>query len=312
MTDILLVTAVLRTKNLQAIADNIAFRFKDETELHPVWVWCFDQYNADMSPLNIKRAEVACLENDLSYVIYYQGKPDQENYGGELMNAPLQDLKNKLYKDSNPLVYVLDDDNILHPNFIDTVKEFCLDNDRPLWMNMLDEFGTQRFVRYADRLAYLPGTGQNEGYRIIHPCASCDPSQLVIRLDTLLALGGFENTRDYDYKFMNKIYRNDLNLDNMMMYQATRPWLRDNNFFMSCYHNGLVTNERVGKAIKDLEENFSETKEDSYIKVHTKNDSFVLGITNKGLLEILKKHTKFGKSKLKKTGYEISEQNNQT
>ena len=288
MTDILLVTAVLRTENLCPIAKNIAERFKGETELRPVWVLCFDKYNADMSPLNIKKAEVICLENNISYVMYYQGEEGKENYGGGLMNGPLQDLKNNIYKDSNPLVYVLDDDNIIHPNFIATVKEHCLSNDNPLWMNMVDEFGSHRFVRYADRLAYLPGTGRNKGYRIIHPCASCDPSQLVIRLDMLLSIGGFDNTRDYDYKFMNKIYRNDGGLDEKMIYQGTTPWMRDNNFFISCYHNGLVTNKMIDEAAKDLEENFSETKEKSYIKIHTKNHSFVLGITNNALLKLLK------------------------
>jgi len=287
MTDILLVTAVVRTENLYPIAKNIATRFKDEKELHPVWVLCFDQYNSDMSPLNIKRAEVVCLENDISYVMYYQGKEGQDNYGGELMNGPLQDLKNRVYKDSNPLVYVLDDDNIIHPNFIDTVKEYCIGNERPLWMNMVDEFGSQRFVRYADRLAFIDGVGNNKGYRIIHPCASCDPSQLVIRLNTLLSIGGFENTRDYDYKFMNKIYRNEQNIDRDMIYQGNKPWMRNNNFFISCYHNGLVTSKMREEAAKDLRENFSETKEDSYIKIHTKNHSFVLGITNNALLKLL-------------------------
>ena len=296
MTDILLVTAILRTKNLQEIAKNIAKRFKGETELHPVWVWCFDQYNANISALEVKRAEVVCLENNIAYVMYYQGKEGQQNYGGELMNGPLQDLKNRIYQNSNPLVYVLDDDNILHPNFIETVKKFCLnDEHKTLWMNMLDEFGSQRFVRYADRLAYLPGTGKNQGYRIIHPCASCDPSQVVIRLNKLLEIGGYENTRDYDYKFMNKLYANVKGIDETMIYQGTWPWLRDVNFYMSCYHNGLVTNERIEKAIKDLEENFSETKEDSYIRIHTKNDSFVLELDNKELLDILK--SKYGTDK---------------
>ena len=44
----------------------------------------------------------------------------------------------------------------------------------------------------------------------------------------------------------------------------------------------------IDEAAKDLEENFSETKENSYIKIHTKNHSFVLGITNNALLKLLK------------------------
>ena len=53
MTDILLVTAVLRTNNLIHIAKSIVKEFKDDDELHPIWVLCFDQYNADMNPLTI-------------------------------------------------------------------------------------------------------------------------------------------------------------------------------------------------------------------------------------------------------------------
>jgi hypothetical protein len=72
-----------------------------------------------------------------------------------------------------------------------------------------------------------------------------------------------------------------------MIYQGNKPWMRNNNFFISCYHNGLVTSKMREEAAKDLRENFSETKEDSYIKIHTKNHSFVLGITNDALLNLL-------------------------
>lgn len=287
MTDILLVTAVLRTENLIHIAKSIVKEFKDETELHPVWVLCFDQYNCDMSPITIKKLEVYCLENNLTYIMYYQGDEGKENYGGTLMNGPLQDLKDKVYSDSNPLVYVLDDDNIIHPNFVYFVKENCLDNECTFWLNMLDEFGSHRFVRYADRLAYLPGFGVNEGYRIIHPCASCDPSQVVIRLNLLLDIGGFEDTRDYDYKFMNKIYTNYKGLGQSMRYQGTWPWLRDGRFYLSCYHNGLVTDDLIKETKEKLENKFSDLLEDSYIRIHVDDKNFILPLTNNEVLKIL-------------------------
>lgn len=287
MTDILLVTAILRTENLIHIAKSIVKAFKDETEIHPVWVMCFDQFNANMSPLIIKKTEVYCLENNLTYVMYYQGDEGKKNYGGTLMNAPLEDLKEKVYKDSNPLVYVLDDDNIIHPNFVHYIKNNCLDNENTHWLNMIDEFGTHRFVRYADRLAFLNGTGNNEGYRIIHPCASCDPSQVVIRLNTLLNIGGFGNAIDYDYQFMNKIYGNYNGLDATMRYQGTTPWMRDGGFYMSCYHNGLVTKELIEETKQKLEEKFSEVLEDSYIRIHIDDKNFVLPLTNTEVLKIL-------------------------
>ena len=203
------------------------------------------------------------------------------------MNAPLQDLKDKIYQDANPLVYVLDDDNIIHPNFVHYIKTHCLDNERTHWLNMLDEHGSHRFVRYADRLAYLQGTGNNEGYRIIHPCASCDPSQLVIRLNTLLNIGGFAAQIDYDYNFMNKLYNNYNGLNDTMEYQGTHPWLRNGEFYLSCYHNGLVTNELIKETKDTLEEKFSEVLEDSYIRIHVADKNFILPLTNAEVLKIL-------------------------
>ena len=80
--DILLVTAVLRPKNLPYIAKNIVSTFKDETELHPVWVICIDKYNSNYSKLEIKKLEVYLLENNIDYEIFYQGEEGKENYGG--------------------------------------------------------------------------------------------------------------------------------------------------------------------------------------------------------------------------------------
>lgn len=288
MTTIVLITPVLRTNNLIYIAKNITERFKNSEHLKPFWVLAFDKYHADISDESIKPIREFCESVKLSYRIYLEGEDTDANYGGALMNFPLNDIKKQYFKKENPLVYVLDDDNIIHKNFVQFVEEHCIDNEFVWWLNMLDEIGAQRFSRHSDRLAYVLGYGINKGFRIIHRCSSCDPSQVVIRLDKLLELGGFANRRDYDYDFMNKIYRNDAHLDELMRYQGSKPWIPDNNFYITCYHNGLVTNENIESAIKDLNENFSETKEDSYIRIHTKNCNFNLELTNEEVLKILK------------------------
>ena len=288
MTTILLITPVLRTKNLLEIGKNIVERFKSAKELVPFWILAFDKYHADISDESISVIRNFCNDNSLQHHIYFEGVEGATNYGGALMNFPLKDIKQRYFKDENPLVYVLDDDNIIHKNFIPFIESHCLDNEFVWWLNMLDEFGEQRFCRPADRLAYVMGYGINKGYRIIHRCSTCDPSQVVIRLNKILELGGYGNTREYDFDFMNKIYRNQCDLDTLMRYQGAKPWIPDNTFYLSCYHNGLVTKENLQSAIEDLEKNFSETKEDSYIRIHTNNCNFNLELTNDEVLKILK------------------------
>lgn len=287
MTTIIIITPVLRTKNLFYIADNIIDRFKCAKNIKPFWCLCFDKYHADISDESILLLEKH-IDNKLDYKIYYEGNDTEFNYGGALMNFPLRDLKNRIFKTENPLVYILDDDNIIHKNFVSFIETHCLNNEFVWWLNMLDEYGAQRFSRHADRLAYTPGYGVNKGYRIIHRCSSCDPSQIIIRLDKIIELGGFAPRRDYDYDLMNKIYQNCCHIDELLRYQGSETWIPNNDFYLSCYHNGLVTKDLLSSAIDNLENKFSETKEDSYIRIHTADYNFNLELTNEEVLKILK------------------------
>ena len=87
---------------------------------------------------------------------------------------------------------------------------------------------------------------------------------------------------------MNKIDRNQWYQDALMRYQGAKPSIPDNTFYLPCYHNGVVNKENLQSAIEDLEKNFSETKEDSYIRIHTNNCNFNLELTNDEVLKILK------------------------
>lgn len=129
MTTIILITPVLRTSNLIYIAKNIVERFKMSKELIPLWILAFDKYHADISDTSINLIKKYCEENNLKYRIYFEGTDADTNYGGVLMNFPLKDVKVQLFKDENPLVYVLDDDNVLHKNFISFIENHCLDNE---------------------------------------------------------------------------------------------------------------------------------------------------------------------------------------
>ena len=287
---ILLVTATLRTDNLPAIAENIVSRFSGQTTYTPFWVICLDQYHADTNTLKIKKLEVYLLEHSIQYKIYYQGSADSANYGGALMNAPLQDIKNHYAGDSNPWIYVLDDDNIISRNFIRFLNTYTSKDDTIWMMNMLDEYGSHVFSRKADRLAYINGTGPNAGYRIIHPCAACDPSQLLIRLNKFLEIGGFDSIRAYDFKFMTKIYMNAGHIDDLLKCQGTFPWFRNpQQYFLSCYHNGLVQPDAISDTINELQD---DDTNDSYVRVHTRNHLYNIELSNDELLEILQKRMK--------------------
>jgi len=287
MIQIILITAVLRTKNLLYILENLKNVFKDyKSIIEPMWVLCFDKFNAKIDKTIISKITKECTASGIRISIYYQGEPNKENYGGTLFNLPLKDLKNHTYMNSNPFVYILDDDNILSTSFprflqtIDKLPEYSL-----YWMNMVDEFGSHRFARYADALAYRQGTGVNSNYRVIHPCASLDPSQFITKLDFILDIGGFTGERSYDYDFMNNLYYNP-KFQNVVWYQGNKPWIRDNTYHSStCYHNALVKRSDIADTIRDIEK---DDLEDSYIKVHVKSHNYIIPLNNKQLKEILK------------------------
>ena len=290
MMDIVFLTAVLRMENLPYIARNIVKTFENEKELRPVWVLCIDKYNSNYTQLDLKRLEVYLLENNIEYHIFFEGEEGKENYGGTLMNEPLKKLKETKYQSINPFVIVLDDDNILSGNFLKFIHDNCMDNEFTWWLNMLDECGTQRFARKCDRLAYVPSPSGK--YNIIHRCSTFDPSQMLFRLDTLLCLGGFGRTYSYDFEMMNKFYNNVYDVDRRLHLQGDLTPISPNiEFYISCFHNGLVTPDMIDKTINDINDN-NFSYEDSYLRVHVGKNMYTIQVPAKELIPLLEKYKK--------------------
>mgnify|MGYP002515861899 FL=1 len=292
METLILVTAVLRINNLKYICDNIINVFKHETQIKPLWCLCIDQYNyiGDLNLLTniIKK----CQDNNILVAVYYQGETNKANYGGALMNAPLEDLKHTLFKDSNPLMIVLDDDNILSPNLLKFIHEHCI-NENYIWiLNMLSDGGDIRYSRDCD---FLAGNNVKYGndsqiYKIFHTCATIDPSQILFRLNLFFKAGGFTSVRTYDFDFMNVLlYNNEIrNYIRFQMMDCAPSGLPSVNdkFYISCYHNGLNTNEKLSTIIKEISNmNYN----DSYIRVHVNDNYCNVQITNQELKDILEK-----------------------
>lgn len=289
MIEVILITAVLRSKNLPYIFENIKTTFKEYKEISVMWSLCFDMYNSEIDNDIIENIIKQCIDENIRISVYYQGLPGIANYGGNLFNKPLSDLKCKSYPTSNPFLYILDDDNILSsnfPKFLINMNESKETNQYSVWWtNMVDEFGSHYFARNADALAYREGFGRNKGFRIIHPCASLDPSQMISTLDFILEMGGFAGSRDYDYKFMTRIYY-DPRFQNKIWYQGNDPWIRNGKFISSTtYHNALVKRTDIVDTINSIDK---DSIEDSYIKVHVNDKNFIIPLNNKQLKEILK------------------------
>ena len=286
--NILLVTPVLRFNNLKHILKNIKDVFKEEKDITPWWVLCIDQYNCNLDDSDLQNLIKACT-NVVIPVVYYQGKPGCENYGGTLINVPLNDLKNNWFKNDNPLMILLDDDNILSPHLLTFIHNHCMNDENNIWiLNMLSECGDIRFNRGIDFLSYRPN---NSKYCYYHTCSTIDPSQILFRLDLFLEIGGFGTTKFYDFSLMTKISNNYKDIQKYLRFQMDDLVLpsvpaRCVNFYISTYHNGLITDEMINKTIDDIK---TCDFDDSYIRVHVKDNYYNIQLSNDELKEILEK-----------------------
>ena len=207
------------------------------------------------------------------------------------MNAPMQDLKNTIFKESNPMMLVLDDDNIISPNLLKFIHEHCMNDDNIWILNMLSDGGDIRYSRSCDFLACNISKYNDESYAVFHTCATADPSQILLRLDLFLDLGGFSSERLYDFDFMTKLMRNQNNIKSHIRFQTNDYYpsglpCTNEKFYITSYHNGLITDEKLSTIIKEIP---NMDYNDSYVRVHVNNNYCNIQITNEELQHILEK-----------------------
>ena len=137
---LLLVTPVLRFNNLKHILANIKNVFKDEEAIMPLWILCIDKFNCVWNNNDIECLVEECNESGIRIAVYYQGDDNGPNYGGALMNAPLEDLKNNYFKHENPLFTGgKPDDLIKHhnkPEFYEKGKAIYEKRKAENWKNL--------------------------------------------------------------------------------------------------------------------------------------------------------------------------------
>lgn len=286
---IILLTAAMRLDNLPVIARSILKQRiackRYGFNLH--WCICIDKanayaknffepnheikigdYNEDNLPEIQKVIGYRLLDmNGIDGSVFISGEYGQKNYGGDLFNGPLAYLKQHKFQDSNPLVYILDDDNIIHPFLLHTIR-LAIDfvpncENKFLWLTKMSGYGytaeawrDNAYARIDDR------SGDNwRCYEVF----SADPSQMVQWLDQVMSWqpisgkeypgagehGMFPNGFQYD----SRLYLGqwDQNKDNFVFFPE---WLQQNfiHDLPATYHNGLVTDEELADIQRSMNE----------------------------------------------------------
>ena len=225
MTDLILLTAISRPKNVDKMIRNI----KEMTEMffdkvRMKWVVCLDVYNTNDEDGKIILQKLN--ESGLDFALYDSGKPNQKNFGGDMYNIPLHDTYNRYYKEQgiDPWIYILDDDNyIIRPGidqlvYVDTnLKEFSL-------------IASNYFLTDPGNMGIF---GKNN-FLVIGACNYAinnpDPSAVFFKYSVFDEFGDFNGGVDYDFTSVRVMFFNNMH----------RTFLTGNHSSqICCLHNGI-------------------------------------------------------------------------
>lgn len=275
INDIILLTACLKIENLFDIAKSIKENMA-KTTLNVIWAISIDAYNSDNDKVQKLIPELDALleEYGINHVFFLSGKPNQKNYGGDMFNKPLIELKKTMFKNKNAFVYILDDDNIIHPFLFDRlnrISEFNCDNDRIYVLTCVGEYG-EVCESYKD--AFMREVVNGKHYFVPYQLA-LDPSQALHTLNFIMnweyvdANGKlkkgkmFPSESTYDvnlYYFLAK-----KNRDCFVCYdEIDGP--KYFGIYRNSFHNGLRTKKDIEEYIDSLKESKLSS---SYIVVQT-------------------------------------------
>lgn len=303
--DIIFITATLRLDNLEYLAKSIKKAKLANPEFRIHWAICIDRYNAYSQPfaggdpLSIGKVEddkLTMLAQDIGqeYLdnnriegsVFFSGKPNQPNYGGDIFNGPLHFLKEQKFRDSNPLVYILDDDNLVHPLLLPTLKKILqkgIDiSNKFVWLTKKSAYGFTAEAWHENAYAQIliPGTDIWKCYEVF----AADPSQMIQSLDMLLNL---EYREDWPYHGADPNggmpcgfqYDTDLYLgqwwQNPSRFLFFPAWIDKNEFIhdVPCtYHNALCTNDELNRLGKPVEMHITITDANGNIRMVPVND----------------------------------------
>lgn len=266
INDLILITACLKVDNLFKIAKSIKENLS-KTKLNVLWAIVIDAYNNDNKSVQklLPELEELLVSYGINYKFFLSGKPNQKNYGGDMFNEPLRELKRTMFANKNAFVYILDDDNIIHPFLFDRVNkiaEYNGDSDKIYVLTCVGEYGeiceSYKSIFMREVIYPYPPTNYIVPYQI-----ALDPSQA---LHTLNFIMNWKYTTDAGERKENEMFPPDAIYDIELYYYITKE---DRDYFVcydeidehySCkyserntYHNGLRTDAEIDEYLDALE-----------------------------------------------------------
>lgn len=244
MIELILLTGAYRLNNLHQSFDSIYDNFANRKDVHVTWLICVDQFNknGDINPI-IEKCENACKEFGMGYWIFPSGKKRQPNYGGDLYNNALKWVKENYFKDSDPWIYIFDDDNIIHPAFACSLEKVTSKSEANgkdiIWFTKSQMEG---FITPSSKRKSYAFKKYKNGK--IEATDLPDPSQLLMKYSTIEEFGFFVGGLEYDRKLWEFIEINE----SRVLYPS--DWLPVNSWRDFCgqvqtYHNGQITDKEV-------------------------------------------------------------------
>lgn len=295
INDLILLTACKHVENLFDIEKSIKEN-KERLKLDLFWIISIDKYNSDIETITkfLPDFENLLKQDNINYALFFSGKPNQRNYGGDMYNGPLKFVKDKIYSNKNAFVYILDDDNIIHPFLFDRINEiaeFNGDNDKIYVLTCVGEYGE---ICESNSEIFMKQM-QYDGYYRIPFQYALDPSQALQTLNIVLnweyqdrdgniCHGGFPPSATYDIDLYPYLYFSHKE------YFVCHDKIDDFNWVNSkknTFHNGLRKQKEIEEYLDSLE---STDLSSSYIVVQTnEKESKMFPITSDIAKEVLKK-----------------------
>lgn len=235
---LILLTGTCRYDNLYAsskLTIKEIHKYNDVIDIY--WLICLDSYNGSG---NIELFEKSLIDNNIKYKICYSGKPNQSNFGGDLFNIPLSNFIHENNLD-NSWIYILDDDNIIHPRLISSFIK-CANNNF---------YGDKEIITFINKW----DCGHNreiDDYMITYKSDKeprlewflFDPSQVIIKYSIIQKYNGIGGGILYDFYWLNyPVIDEEFKNDNVIFYKDY-----DNGYgkhIVTSYHNGLIQLNKI-------------------------------------------------------------------
>ena len=292
MTNIVLMTAVTRPENLPVMLESIKRAFgytkeeQNENGYQLVWAMVRDEYNCKGEKGEVGEFYRTLFEEEsVNFLGFKGGYPNQKNYGGDIFENVLDWLvKNR---DDDPWIYILDDDNIVHPLLGKYLKK-C-DEKHPgidgIWLNYQSYSGLKMTTDEYNAFLYTKAP-DGEIVLITNPDPSACPMKLSVYKKNLpMGRGG-----NYDFRWFRSVAENLRNEGKLLLQcDVDGEW----NYRSGAFHNGIAELQDLKNDLDDPEANtITCIVEDTSMENKVRNcQRYVIPKeANREILEIIRKY----------------------